>query len=74
VKTRTTILKGSRATLNQQGHTRVPSYCEPQDAEEEEASKEDTTLSQEGYYAYSVERIRGTQQELTKSQFKSRRK
>jgi hypothetical protein len=25
LKTRTTIIKGSRVTLNQQGHTRIPS-------------------------------------------------
>jgi hypothetical protein len=74
VKTRTAILKGSRATPNQQGHTRVLSDPQPQEAEEEEAMEGDTTLSQEGYSAYSVERIMGTQQELVKSQFKSRRK
>jgi hypothetical protein len=34
----------------------------------------DTTLCWENYSAYSVERIRGTQQELGKSQFKNRRK
>jgi hypothetical protein len=74
VKTRTTILKGSRATPNQQGYTRVPSDRQSQEVEEEEASEEDTTLIQEGYSAYYVERIRGRQQELAKSQFKSRRK
>jgi hypothetical protein len=72
VKTRTIIIKGSRATPNQQGHIRIPSDHKPQEAEEDEASEEDTTLSQEDYSVYSVKRIRDTQQGLVMSQ--SRRK
>jgi hypothetical protein len=74
VKTRTDILKGSRTTLNQQRYTRVLLDHQSQEAEEEEASEGDTTLSQEGYSSYSMERIRGTQQELAKLKFKGRRK
>jgi hypothetical protein len=74
LKTRTTIIKGSRVTSNQQGHTRVPSDHQSQEAEEGKALEEDTTLSQEDYYVCSVERIRDTQQGLTKSQYKSRTK
>jgi hypothetical protein len=61
VKTRTTIIKGSRATPSQQGHNRIPSDHQPQEAEEDEALEEDTTPSQEDYSACSMERIRDTQ-------------
>jgi hypothetical protein len=74
VKTRRTIIKGSRVTLNQQGRTRVLSDHQPQAVEEDEASGEDTTPNQEDYSACSMERIRDTQQGLAKSQYKSRRK
>jgi hypothetical protein len=74
VKTRTTIIKDNRVTPNQQGQTRIPLDHQPQEAEEDEASKEDTTLSQEDYSVCSMERIRDTQQGLAKSQYKSRRK
>jgi hypothetical protein len=47
VKTRTTIIKGSRVTLNQQGRTRVPLDHQHQEAEEDEASEEDTTPNQD---------------------------
>jgi hypothetical protein len=72
---KTTIPKGNKTTPNQQGLSRVPSDCQLQEVEgEEDALGGDTTLSRENYSAYSMERIRGTQQEPAKSQFKSRRK
>jgi hypothetical protein len=37
VKTRTIIIKGSRATPNQQGHIRIPSDHQPQEAEEDDS-------------------------------------
>jgi hypothetical protein len=40
----------------------------------DEASEEDSTLNQEDYFAYSMERIRGTQQELAKLQYRSKTK
>jgi hypothetical protein len=45
----------------QQGRARVPSDHQPQEAEEDEVSEEDTTPSQEDCSAYSVERIRNVQ-------------
>jgi hypothetical protein len=53
---------------------KIPSDHQPQEAEEDEASEEDTTLNQEHYSSYSVEKIRDTQHRLDKSQYKSRRK
>jgi hypothetical protein len=56
------IIKGNRITHNQQGLSRVPSDRQPQKEEgEEEASKGDTTFSQEDYSTYFMEKIRGTQ-------------
>jgi hypothetical protein len=72
VRTETTILKGNRIIPNQQGLSRVPSDHQPQ--EEEEASEGYTTLIQEGYFAYFAEKIKDTQQEPARLQFKSRRK
>jgi hypothetical protein len=58
---------------SQQGHNRAPSHHQPQEVEGDETSEEDSTLNQEGYFAYFVERIRGTQQEPTKLQYISKR-
>jgi hypothetical protein len=66
VRTGATITKGTSTVLSQQGHNRAPLDQQPQEAEGDEASEEDSTLNQENYFAYSVQRIRGTQQERTK--------
>jgi hypothetical protein len=74
VRTGTTITKGTSTVLSQQGHNRAPSDHQPQEAEGDEASKEDSTLNQEDYFAYSVEMIRDTQQEHANLQYRRRRK
>jgi hypothetical protein len=74
VKTKIVITKGNKVTPNQQGCIRVPLDHQPQEAEEDEASKEDTTPIQGDCTACSVERIRDIQQGLAKSQYKGRRK
>ena len=61
----------SQSTGTQQSSFRPPA---PRGEREEEALEGDTTLNREDCSAYFVEKIRGTQQEPTKSQFKSRRK
>jgi hypothetical protein len=61
VRTWATITKGTSIVLSQQGHNRAPLDHQPQEVEGNEASEEDSTLNQEDYFAYSVERIRGTQ-------------
>jgi hypothetical protein len=55
------ITKGTNTVLSQQGHNRAPLDHQPQEAEGDEASEEDSTLNQKDYFAYSMERIRGTQ-------------
>jgi hypothetical protein len=69
-----TITKGTSTVLSQQGHNRVPLDHQHREAKGDEALEEDSTLNQEDYFAYSVERIRGTQQEPAKLQYRSRRK
>jgi hypothetical protein len=56
------ILKGISTALNHQGHNKAPSGHQLQEAEEVEASVEDSASNQEGCFAYSVEKIRGIQQ------------
>jgi hypothetical protein len=74
-KTKAITLKDNKIMPNQHELSRVPSDWQLQEVEEEEeALGGDTILSREGYSAYSVKRIRGTQQEPAKSQSKSRRK
>ena len=69
-----TITKGTSTVLSQQGHNRAPLDHQPQEAEGDKASEEDSTLNREDYFSYFVERIRGTQQEHAKLQYRSRRK
>jgi hypothetical protein len=68
------IIKGIITTPNHQGHNKVPSGHQLQEAEEVEASEEDSTCNQEGCFAYSIEKIRGIQQGHAKSRFRSKRK
>jgi hypothetical protein len=74
VKTGEVILKGINTTLNHQEHSKAPSGHQPQEAEEEEASEEDTTHNQEGCFACSMEKIRGIQLGHAKSRYRSKRK
>jgi hypothetical protein len=62
---KTTIIKGNIITPNQQGLNRDSSDRQPQEEEgEEEASKGDTTFSQEDYSAYFMEKIRAHNKNL----------
>jgi hypothetical protein len=57
VKTWKVIYKG--ITLNHQEYNKAPSGHQTQEAEEEEASEEDSVRNQECCFACSVEKIRG---------------
>jgi hypothetical protein len=61
LRTGTIITKGTNTLPNQKGPNKVQSGRQPQEAEEDVTSEGDSTLNQEDYFAYSVERIRGTQ-------------
>ena len=47
-------LKDSNTSHNHQGHNKTPLGHQPQEAEEAEASEEDTGISPEDYFAYSA--------------------
>jgi hypothetical protein len=74
VKTWEVIHKGINTTLNHQEHNKAPSGHQPQEAEEEKASEEDSACNQECCFACSVEKIRGIQQGHVKSRYRSKRK
>jgi hypothetical protein len=73
VMTRTIITKGTSIVPIQQGPNKALSNRWSQEVEEDVASEGDSTLNQEDYFSYSVKRIRGTQQEPAKLQYKNRR-
>jgi hypothetical protein len=64
------ILKRISTNPNHQVHNKAPSGHHLQEAEEEEASVEDLAPNQEGCFAYSMGKIRGTQQGHSKSRRK----
>jgi hypothetical protein len=66
-----TITNGNITVLSHQGHNITPLDHQPQETKGDKASEEDSTLSQEDYFACSMERIRGTHAKL---QYRSRRK
>jgi hypothetical protein len=66
VRIETIIIKGTNTISSQQRCNRAPSNHRPQEAEEDVASEEDTTLNQEDCPAYSAERTGGIQQEPVK--------
>jgi hypothetical protein len=68
------ILKGINTAPNHQEHSKAPSCHQPQEAEEDEASEEDSTRNKEGCFACSVEKIRGIQPGHAKSRYRSKRK
>jgi hypothetical protein len=53
-------LKGNNIAPNHQGHNKVPSGHQPQEAKGAEASKEDTEISPEDYFAYSAVKTKAT--------------
>jgi hypothetical protein len=72
VRIGTIIIKDTSTVPSQQGLNKALSDRQHQEAEEDVASEGDSTLNQEDYFAYSVERIRSTQQEHAKLQYKNR--
>jgi hypothetical protein len=68
------IHKGNNTAPNHQGHNKVPSGHQLQEAEGVEASEEDMVISLGGCSAYSMAKIRDTRQGRAKSRSKSRRK
>jgi hypothetical protein len=67
-------LKGNNTAPSHQGHNKAPSCHQPQEAEGAEASKEDTEISPEHYFAYSAVKTKATPQEHAKSQFISKKR
>jgi hypothetical protein len=74
VETEAITTKGTSTVPSQLGHSKVLLDRLPQEAEEDEALVEDSTHNQEGCSACSVERIRGTQLEPTKLQYRNKRR
>jgi hypothetical protein len=68
------ILKVISIALSHQGHNKAPSGHQLQEAEEEEASVEDSAPNQEGCFVYSVEKTRDIQQGRAKSRSRNKRK
>jgi hypothetical protein len=66
VKARTGAIttKGASIVPSQQGRNRAPLDHQPQEVEGGIASEEGSTLNQEDYFAYSVERIRANNKNL----------
>jgi hypothetical protein len=60
-KTEAITPKDINAAPSQPGHSKAPSDHQPQEAEGDEASEEDSTHNREDCSVCSVERIRGTQ-------------
>jgi hypothetical protein len=74
VMTEEVNLKGSNIAPSLQGYNKAPSGHQPQGVEAAEASVENTEISLEDYTAYFAVKTRATRQELSKSQFKSKRR
>jgi hypothetical protein len=74
VKTEAIITKGTSTVPSQMGRIKALLDCQPQEAEEDEASEEDSTHNQEGCSSCSMERIRGTQLEHAKLQYRNKRR
>jgi hypothetical protein len=66
--------KGNNTAPNHQGHNKVPSGHQLQEAEGAEASKEDTETSPEDCFVCSAAKTKATPQERAKSRFISRRR
>jgi hypothetical protein len=74
VKTEAITTKGFNIAPNEPGRSKAPSDHQAQEAEGDEASEEDLIHNQEGCSVCSVERIRGTQLEPAKLQYRSKRR
>jgi hypothetical protein len=74
VNTEAITTKGTSIVPSQLGRNKAPLDRQPQEAEGYEASEEDSTHNQEGYFACSMERIRDTQLEPAKLQYRSKRR
>jgi hypothetical protein len=73
VKTEAITTKGINIVPSQLGRSKAPSGNQPQEADGDEASEEDSTHNQEGCSACSVERIRSTQLGPAKLQYRSKK-
>jgi hypothetical protein len=67
-------LKGNNTAPSHQDHNKAPLGYQPQEVEGAEASEEDTGISPEDYFAYSVVKTKATPQEHAKSQFRSKKR
>jgi hypothetical protein len=67
-------LKGHNTVSNLQGNNKALLGHQPHGAEAAGASEEGTRINPEGYIAYFLEKIRATQQEHAKSQYRSKRR
>jgi SET domain-containing protein len=66
--------KGINTAPNHLGRNKAPSDHQPQEAEEVKALEEDSAHNEEGHYACSVEKIRGTQLGHGRVQYRSKRR
>jgi hypothetical protein len=71
VTTRETKPKGSSTAPNHQGHNKVPSGHQLQEAEWVEASEEDMEINSENYFVCSAAKTKGIPQERAKLRSKS---
>jgi hypothetical protein len=75
MKTKTITIRENKVILNPQEPSKIPSDHRPQEVEEEQGVlEEDSTLNRGKCSTISVERTRGIQQELVKSQSRNRGK
>jgi hypothetical protein len=65
--------KGNRTAPNHQGHNRVPSGHQLQEAEGAEATEEDTETSLGDCFVCSAAKTKATPQERARSRFRSRK-
>jgi hypothetical protein len=66
--------KGNNIAPNHQGHNKVPSGHQLQEAKGAEASEEDMEISLGDCFVYSAAKTKATPQERAKSQFRSRKR
>jgi hypothetical protein len=66
--------KGNSISPNHQGHNKVPSGHQFQEAEGAEASEEEMEISLRDYFVCSTVKTKATPQERAKSRFRSRKR
>jgi hypothetical protein len=74
VKTEAVTTKGTSIVPSQLGRSKANSDRQPKEAEEDEALEEDSIHNQEGCLDCSMERIKDTQLEPARLQYKSKRR